>query len=323
MSARPRGFIKDWRPRSEALALLNQAKAVLVEYAEQLPLTLRQIFYRLVGVYAYEKSEQAYKRLTELLNKARRAGLVDMSAIRDDGFTSDQPYFFESVDDFLDAVGSWAGRLWFDRQRGQERRLVVWCEAAGMVPQLARIARPFGIEVCSSGGFDSLTDKHRIGQLWADSAVTVLHIGDHDPSSVHVFSSLAEDIEEFAAAYGGDVEFVRVAVTPEQAALYNLPSAPPKPTDNRRFEGNETWQAEALDPRTLAEILTAAIEKRFDRALYEAVLVRGCGMSDIGSAIAGAYVAVLEGEDRALNDRFSAAVVSAVRRRYPDDLNES
>jgi hypothetical protein len=46
-------------------------------------------------------------------------------------------------------------------------------------------------------------------------------------------------------------------------------------------------------------------------------------MSDIGSAIAGAYVAVLEGEDRALNDRFSAAVVSAVRRRYPDDLNES
>jgi hypothetical protein len=41
---------------------------------------------------------------------------------------------------------------------------------------------------------------------------------------VHVFSSLAEDIEEFAADYGGDVEFVRVAVTPEQARQYNLPS---------------------------------------------------------------------------------------------------
>src|SRR5260370_6328844 len=187
MSARPRGFIKDWGPRSEALALLSHAKAVLVEYAEQLPLPLRKIFYRLVGVYAYEKSEQAYKRVTELLNKARRAGLVDMSAIRDDGFTSDQPYFFESVDDFLDAVGSWAGRLWFDRQRGQERRLVVWCEAAGMVPQLARIARPFGIEVCSSGGVDSLTDKHRIGPLWAASGLPVLPIGDHDPPSGPVF----------------------------------------------------------------------------------------------------------------------------------------
>ena len=35
------------------------------------------------------------------------------------------------------------------------------------------------------------------------------------------------------------------------------------------------------------------------------------------------YAAVLEWEDRALNDRFSAAVVSAVRRHYPGDLEES
>ena len=44
MSARPRGFITDWRPRPETLAVLSQVEAVLVEYAEQLPLTLRQIF---------------------------------------------------------------------------------------------------------------------------------------------------------------------------------------------------------------------------------------------------------------------------------------
>jgi hypothetical protein len=141
-----------------------------------------------------------------------------------------------------------------------------------MVPQLARVAGPFGIQVCSSGGFDSLTDKHRIGLLWAGSVVTVLHIGDHDPSGVHVFSSLAEDIKAFANDYGGDVEFIRLAVTPEQAALYSLPSAPPKPTDRRSFEGNETWQAEALDPRMLAAIVSAAVEERIDRALYEAVL---------------------------------------------------
>ena len=56
-----------------------------------------------------------------------------------------------------------------------------------------------------------------------------------------MFSSLAEDIEDFAAEYNGDVEFVRLAVTPEQARLYGLPSAPPKATDNRRFDGDETW----------------------------------------------------------------------------------
>src|SRR5262249_656376 len=171
--------ITDWRPRPESLALLTQAQAVLAEYGEQLPLTLRQVFYRLVGVYAYEKSELACKRLTELLNRARHAGVVEMSAIRNDGFVNERPVFFDSVDNFLESLAGWAEKLRLDRQRGQDRRLVVWCEASGMVPQLARVAAPFGIEVCSSGGFDSLTGKHRIGQLWSGLSVTVLHIGNH------------------------------------------------------------------------------------------------------------------------------------------------
>jgi hypothetical protein len=66
-----------------------------------------------------------------------------MSAIRDDGFASDQPLFFESVDHFLHNVASWADQLRLDRQKDQERRLVLWCEASGMVPQLARVAGSF------------------------------------------------------------------------------------------------------------------------------------------------------------------------------------
>jgi hypothetical protein len=272
MSARPRGFMDDWHPREATRLLLDQVESVLDEYREQLPLTLRQIFYRLVGAHGYEKTEQAYRRLAETLNKARRARIISMGAIRDDGFTSEQPLYFESADAFIDSVARWAETLRLDRQAGQARHVVLWCEAGGMVPQLARIADPFGIEVCSSGGFDSLTDKHRIGRLWAGEGTTVLHIGDDDPSGVHVFSSLNEDITGFARHYGGDAEFVRLAVTPEQADRYNLPSAPPKPTDNRSFEGDETWQAEALDPRTLAEIVTAAIEERIDRTIYEETL---------------------------------------------------
>jgi hypothetical protein len=42
--------------------------------------------------------------------------------------------------------------------------------------------------------------------------------------------------------------------------------------DRRRFEGNETWQAEALDPRDLAAIVQTAIDQRIDQAVYEAVL---------------------------------------------------
>jgi hypothetical protein len=79
-----RGFAP-WSPHQDTLALLELVRAILTEYAEYLPLTLRQIFYRLVGANGYEKTEQAYERLGEHLNRARRARLIPMSAIRDDG----------------------------------------------------------------------------------------------------------------------------------------------------------------------------------------------------------------------------------------------
>jgi hypothetical protein len=62
-----------WSPRSETLILLDQVKSVLEEYAAYLPLTCRQIFYRLVGAHGYEKTENAYARLYEMLNSAVRS----------------------------------------------------------------------------------------------------------------------------------------------------------------------------------------------------------------------------------------------------------
>jgi hypothetical protein len=208
------------------------------------------------------------------LNKARRAQLIPWSAIRDDGFVSYGTPFYDGPDHLFSTFRHQAERMRLDRQRDQPRRLYVACEAAGMAPQLARVADPYGIAVLASGGFDSLTDKHRLGEEWARAGqpVSVLHIGDYDPSGLAIFDAFAEDIGAFAEAYGGDVRFERIAVTPDQARVYNLPSAPPKPRDRRGFESDETWQAEALDPHDLALTLTDAIESRFDRAAYEAVL---------------------------------------------------
>jgi hypothetical protein len=170
----------------------------------------------------------------------------------------------------------------------QPRRLVLWCEASGMVPQLARIADPFNIEVCSSGGFDSLTDKYKLGRHWADQgAITLLHIRDQDPSGVHMCQALAEDLIAFAC-FGG-VEIVRLGVLPDQAATFGLVDAPPKESDDRRFDKmlirvrtgevpefvaidpDKTWQVE-LDPRDLADIVRSAIETRLDRAAFERVI---------------------------------------------------
>jgi hypothetical protein len=46
---RPRGFIIEWVPRDKSRHLLNLVCGILAEYRQQLPLTIRQIFYRLVA----------------------------------------------------------------------------------------------------------------------------------------------------------------------------------------------------------------------------------------------------------------------------------
>jgi hypothetical protein len=272
--ARPRGFVP-WSPRGTTQELLDRVRAVLGEYEDYLPLTVRQIFYRLVGAHEYEKSERAYERLAEHLVRARRARLIPMEVIRDDGGIIMRPDMWASAEEFLASVRVQASELMLDRTEGQNTRLVVICEAAGMAPQLARVANPFGVAVMSSGGFDSLTDKHSFAEQLAghDRPTKAVHIGDHDPSGAHMFLAFLEDVQAFARHLGGEATFTRLAVTPEQIARYRLPTAPPKRDDRRAFSG-QTCQAEALAPDDLADILRSAIEQRLDRAAYERVLRR-------------------------------------------------
>ena len=46
-TSRPRGYIADYRPQERTKVLLGDVMAVLEEYAKHLPLTSRQVYYRL------------------------------------------------------------------------------------------------------------------------------------------------------------------------------------------------------------------------------------------------------------------------------------
>jgi len=245
---RVRGFAP-WSPEKATLALLDQVRGVLSEYANHLPLTIRQIFYRLVGAHDYEKTERAYQRLAEHLNRARRARIIPMTVIRDDGGAISEPDHWDSAEQFMATIHAMANGFTLDHSAGQAIRLVVICEAGGMVPQLERVAHPFGVMVMSGGGFDSTTDRHNFAAALAghDRPTEVLHIGDHDPSGVSMFLAFLEDVEAFTRELGGSAIFTRLAVTPQQIGEYRLPTAPPKATDRRAFAG-ETCQAEALPP---------------------------------------------------------------------------
>jgi hypothetical protein len=263
---RQRGFVNSWQPQAQKRRLLEQVQAVMEEYREHLPLTIRQVFYRLVAKYDFPKTESAYKnQLCELMTMARRAKVISMDDIRDDTVAQFGVTGFADKEDFLDWVREEAEAFTLDRTIGQRTRLAVLCEAAGMAPQLSRVAGAYGVPVKASGGFDSLTSKHDLAKEIANDErpMEILHVGDHDPSGGHMFVTLMEDVTAFAADMGGSVIFTRIAVTPAQIRQHRLPTAPPKPTDNRAFAGM-TCQAEALAPDVMNAIVRDAIEQRVD-----------------------------------------------------------
>ena len=97
--------------------------------------------------------------------------------------------------------------------------------------------------------------------------MVILHLGDLDPSGVHMYGSLDEDLLAFVAElspYGQcELELHRIAVTPDQVLEMDLPRAPPKSKDNRAFEGLTT-QCEAIPANVLQDIVLAEAEKYID-----------------------------------------------------------
>jgi hypothetical protein len=249
---RPRGYAQ-WRPQAKTRRLLESVEAVLQEYAQHLPLTVRQIFYRLVAQHGYDKTEAAYERLGNHLVRARRAKLIPFDSIRDDGVVTMHTAFYGGVADFHDETARRARRYRRDRQAGQDYYIELWSEAAGMIQQLARVANRYSVPVYSCGGFASLTANYDIAERALDRNVptVLLHVGDFDPSGESIFESMAEDAAAFVEAdraIGTQLIVAeRVALIGEQVKQYELPTAPAKATDSRskRWEG-ETCQLEAL-----------------------------------------------------------------------------
>lgn len=274
--ARPRGYA-DWKPNQESLTLIAQIQSVLDEYRAQLPMTARQIFYRLVGAYNYPKTERDYKNLCEKLVRARRAQMISFRDIRDDGTAElGGDSGFENPDAFYEYLReSWRG-YGRETREGQEHRIELWCEAAGMGPQLERVASEFGVGVYSTGGFSSVTVTHEIAAraLDSDLSTVFLHVGDYDPSGESIFDAMTTDALSFyvsqsgggrLADYEDEFRAVRVALTEDQVNEHALPTAPPKRTDSRsvNWEG-ETCQAEAMPPDLLASTVREALEEWTD-----------------------------------------------------------
>lgn len=248
--------------------VLNRAADIVRSY--DTPVTLRQLFYRLVSEQLIPNKDTSYKRLSSVTAEARRAG--DFPELVDRGRQIHRPLHFADIRDALDDVLDWY-RL--DRTRGQEVSVYLAVEKAGIVNQLTDWFGDRGIPVLALGGYAShtyVTDvRHDVtGQ---QRPAVLLYAGDFDPSG--------EDIDrDFVARTDCWNKVVRVALSAEQVRQYRLPPNPGKSSDSRAAgfveRHGELVQVEldALDPAVLRQLFADAVAEFWDKSAYQDVMAR-------------------------------------------------
>lgn len=272
------GYV-EWNPQDKTVYWMKCVGEILEAYQDYWPLTIRQIFYRLVANYDYSKTEQAYGRLINYLGRARRAQWIPFDAIRDDGAIAAVPFNYRTPREFMDGVLFDAATFDLKKMDYQDVRVEVFCEAAGMVPLLRNAVQQYDVPVYSGGGFNSLTTvKRTADRITSDERdMVIFNFGDHDPSGESIFESFKQDVERFCEQETGGIQvaFERVALTEEQVEEMGIPTAPPKPTDGRskNWEG-ETAQLEAIPPDQLANMAEFAVTNVLDMGIHEELVER-------------------------------------------------
>lgn len=272
--------------------VINKANRLIERYEQQgLSVTLRQLYYRMIaldlipdswvspewnrshGLAPNSKNNlRTYRMLGDLLSDARMAGLVSWTSMEDRVRNLKGLNFYDSP---AQALARLRKGYRLDKWHNQPWRPEVWVEKEAMEGVLAQICNKLQVDFFATKGYNSQSEQWRaaqrmVGRISNGQRPIIFHLGDHDPSGVH----MTQDIQERLALFAGTpITVVRIALTMAQVRQYNPPPNPAKESDSRfasyqeRF-GDESWELDALDPMVVQSVIEEAILKIRDEDLW-------------------------------------------------------
>lgn len=256
------------RNRRDQATIADIETAIVRIVANDNPMTLRGLFYRLVSAGEIAKDEREYKNVGRYLLAMRRRGDLPYHWIADSTRWQRKPQTHSGLDDAL----SWTARtyrrpIWDE----QSAYVEIWIEKDTLAGVLYDETERWDVPLMVCRGFASETYLHGAAEaIAAHAKPTWLYLmTDHDPSGL----GIAAHVERVIRGFLPDdfpVTVERLAVTPEQIAQWELPTRPTKRTDSRskHFEG-ESVELDAIPPATLRQIVREAIEHHIDPDILE------------------------------------------------------
>jgi hypothetical protein len=238
---------------------------------EDAPMTVRQVFYRLVSTGVIGKTEGEYKStVVRLLTRMRLSGEIPFSWIADNTRWMRKPRTWSSLESMLQRTAEAYRRDVWDNQ---DVYVEVWTEKDAIAGILSQVTMEWDVPLMVVRGFSSITFLHSAAESIAATGkpAYLYYFGDYDPSGLVIPQKVEQRLREFAPY--ADIEFVRVAVNEEQIAGMNLPTRPTKKTDSRskNFIG-ESVEVDAIPPKVLREIVEECITQHVDDSAYSVLL---------------------------------------------------
>jgi len=257
-----------WTPKQ--LDKLNKVQEILKELDAYKPLTLRQIYYQLVGKGYIDNNKSQYTMLSGLLKWARMEGHISWDAVEDRtrafhdlrGWSSKDNFIKRSYEDFLTGYQR-------DLMQTQDKYVEMWIEKDALSSIFTKVARPYTIPVVVCKGFSSVSFLHDFAIRMGNRHTLMLYFGDFDPSGMEMLESMKQTLEY--EMHKSNVDFKRVALLKEDVARYKLPHNPDalKRTDTRAIKHLEQYgevavELDALRPDVLEKKIKDAIEGAID-----------------------------------------------------------
>lgn len=295
-----------WAPGADARALVRTADEICSEYGAQgFDLTLRQLYYQFVARDIIANTPQSYNRLGDIVSRARMAGMLDWDYIVDRTRNLRGTPHWDSPGRVIDSA-AYSYRL--DKWADQPRRVEIWVEKEALAGIVERTAARYDLDWFSCRGYVSISEmwaaaQRHLSYIREGQGVTVLHLGDHDPSGIDMTRDIRDRLLNFlttdwltehAEAFGGlatvgellqsmsnhvngdPIEVRRIALNIDQIRRFRPPPNPAKITDSRAnayiaIHGRQSWELDALDPATLDQLIGRHIEGIRDAASYAAI----------------------------------------------------
>jgi len=234
------------------------------------PMTVRQMFYRMVSAGRIDKTEAEYNNaVCRLLVKMREDGRLPYDWIADNTRWMRGATTYYSVDDALsEAARLYRRDLWADT----EHRVEVWLEKDALAGVLLEATHDWHVPLMVTRGYPSLSFLHSSAMAIRDAErpTYIYYFGDHDPSG----KDIARNTEKRLRQYAPDCEihFELVAVTEEQIEWWNLPTRPTKRTDSRAkgWKGGSV-EVDAIPARRLVALAESCILRHLDMDQVEAI----------------------------------------------------